>query len=82
MRAAALIMLSGIALATFPAASATLCPTLEGYPDCPYSGNSPRALYQGNLEPLRTTSALVRAASPAKSHRTARVTPGSTPTRK
>jgi hypothetical protein len=79
MRAAALIMLPGIALATFPAASATLCPTLEGYPDCPYSDNAPRTLYQSNLEPLRTTSASVRA---ARSHRTARVTPGSTPTRK
>jgi hypothetical protein len=50
-------------LRTLPqrSASATLCPTLEGYPDCPWSDNAARAFNQGNLE-------AAKAAVPAKSH--------------
>ena len=72
MRLTALIVFSGIALATFPAASATLCPTLEGYPDCPPVTENAQRLYQGNLEPLRATSAVAREAA-AKSHRARKV---------
>ena len=61
MRLTTLIVFSGIALTSFPAASATLCPTLEGYPDCPWSDNAARAFNQGNLE-------AAKAAVPAKSH--------------
>jgi hypothetical protein len=69
MRLTALIVFSGIALATFPAASASPCPTFEGYPDCPLGENASQALSQGNLPLLYATSAVARKAAPAKLHR-------------
>jgi hypothetical protein len=82
MRFTAFLVFSGIALTAFPAfaagtsnaavrpiASNTLCPQLEGYPDCPLSEEVARAFYPG--------AAPVRAAFPrAKSHRGLK--PGST----